>query len=228
MAYCEENIYRLSQHHPLGYIVFISNDANAVPFYKNKNNTQLLQHGEDSDGLVVWDYHVILVRDQLVYDFDSSVAFPCPLDHYLSTVLKVQVTPFFEAQYRRLYRIIKAADYRREFASDRSHMKVADGDGGGGYISPVPNFEAIVSDTGVTMNLHELIRVTKADVSRYVKGMEVRGLHGVVLEEEDLIRFMKEMKEDSERDGGRGVNHPGDSIEADVGRDMRDKKVERS
>jgi hypothetical protein len=80
--YCEENIYRLCRLLQDSYVVFISNPAQKVVFWKQKLAPE---------DYVVWDYHVILLKKSLVYDFDTTLNFPCSISDYCSQSLK---TPF--------------------------------------------------------------------------------------------------------------------------------------
>jgi protein N-terminal glutamine amidohydrolase len=108
--FCEENICQLARQllqqqqqegkdedhdgpAPTLFCVFISNNTKQTPIWK-----QRLGSPED-DGLVVWDYHVILVlragnndNDDLVFDADSTLPFPCPLVTYVEETFKPHVT----------------------------------------------------------------------------------------------------------------------------------------
>ena len=88
-CYCEENVYQLclnaqsqvsTQHLEYCFAVFISNPAKSVPIWEQKSSLR-------SDGLEVWDYHVIFIEQHeakqtntspsVVYDMDSRLGFPC-------------------------------------------------------------------------------------------------------------------------------------------------------
>lgn len=86
-CYCEENVYNLI--HWLTErgeavlenltVVFISNENKSVPIWKQRASTR-------EDGLVIWDYHVILIDEvsRLVWDLDSTlIQFPTPLTLYI-------------------------------------------------------------------------------------------------------------------------------------------------
>lgn len=181
LCYCEENIYALASHHPDSFVVFISSEARAVPFWRNKLHIS----EENPEGFIVWDYHVILVDKDRVWDFDSAVEFPCSLGQYLQSVLRTHLRQPEQRQYQRLYRVIKAADYRKEFASDRTHMLNEEGK----YNSPVPSYPAIKSKSGEVMNLDKLITLTQLEVKAYETDLQISTLHGVVLNEESFVRF---------------------------------------
>ena len=92
-CYCEENVYFLCQQ-GVGisdaetqdaFAVFISNPPRTCPVFQQKS-------GRPGDGLVVWDYHVIYVvasqaSDALVFDLDTRLDFPCPLQQYVEAAL---------------------------------------------------------------------------------------------------------------------------------------------
>lgn len=94
-CYCEENVYKLihklvSEGHAAYedlWAVFISNPGKVVPLYKQKSS------GSMDDGLVFWDYHVVLVHcyqrtEYVVWDLDSTLGFPCPFDVYVASALQ--------------------------------------------------------------------------------------------------------------------------------------------
>ena len=133
--YCEENIYKLCEEflsidsqlekEDVGagnsnFVLFISSSAGAVPIWKQKKSP-------DSETPVIWDYHVILVRvdlltgEVLVYDMDTVLPMPCPIHQYISESFRPD-TRLME-QYRQLFRIIPAQNYINYFSSDRRHMR---------------------------------------------------------------------------------------------------------
>ena len=87
--YCEENVWRLTvrkrTQQPTNrfWAVFISNTIKNVPMFQQKAAV----HGDVS---CCWDYHVILLCQSpgdaqvVVYDIDSLLPYPCPLDLYLA------------------------------------------------------------------------------------------------------------------------------------------------
>ncbi|KAI8848615.1 N-terminal glutamine amidase-domain-containing protein [Chytridium lagenaria] len=174
-SYCEENVYRLCQHlmkvegadestattEEEGerefetsklFAVFISNQKKAVPIWCQKASQR-------SDGLVLWDYHVILIKKEpvtsMVYDQDTFLDFPCTLDEYAKAALP-PLALFLPPEERseeddeedRLYRIVPASMFVREFASDRSHMKRKDGS----WMAEPPVMQCIKTEES-TMNL---------------------------------------------------------------------------
>ena len=87
--YCEENVWRLAvrkrtqQPTDRFWVAFISNTIKNVPMFQQKAAI----HGDVS---CCWDYHVILLCQRpgdgqvAVYDVDSVLPYPCPLDAYMA------------------------------------------------------------------------------------------------------------------------------------------------
>ncbi|KAI8920910.1 N-terminal glutamine amidase-domain-containing protein [Powellomyces hirtus] len=75
----------------------------------------------------------------MVYDFDTTLSFPCPFVTYVGASFKPSRLP-------RSFRVIPAHDYLSFFASDRRHMRV---DAGAvsdeSWIAPPPSAPAISS-----------------------------------------------------------------------------------
>ncbi|KAK9454761.1 N-terminal glutamine amidase-domain-containing protein [Dipodascopsis uninucleata] len=151
--YCEENVYKAieilsSESNKLApsryYVVFISSPANAVPLWCQKVSKQ-------SDGFVLWDYHVIILRSTIetrganssvednlyVLDFDTIMT-ANGLESDMVQGRRDLVGNFvkfslycsktlrpslrLEAPYQRVFRVFTASQYFNWFASDRSHM----------------------------------------------------------------------------------------------------------
>uniref|UniRef100_UPI003AAAD72D protein N-terminal glutamine amidohydrolase-like n=1 Tax=Centroberyx gerrardi TaxID=166262 RepID=UPI003AAAD72D len=125
----EENVWKLCEFiqtertAPLDevFVVFISNENRTVPLWKQKAG-----HGDQP---VIWDYHVVLLQVRqavsLVYDLDSLLPFPCSLQLYSAQALRSDRR--IKPAYCRKLRVIPADSFLQNFASDRSHMKDADG-----------------------------------------------------------------------------------------------------
>lgn len=151
-CYCEENIYNLLKNNISltqdTYVVFISNRARQIPLWKQSSAP------DDDSSTIIWDYHVIALNlnhstsSSLVYDLDSRLPFPCPLDTYIDQSLKIEVSSLLPEQYQRSYRVIHAAHYLANFSSDRSHM-LTHGTGEGTtkvYRMPPPMYPRIVNE----------------------------------------------------------------------------------
>ncbi|XP_029447837.1 protein N-terminal glutamine amidohydrolase isoform X2 [Rhinatrema bivittatum] len=137
-CYCEENVWKLCEYirdHNYSaleqfYAVFISND--------NK-----------------MDYHVILLQvtsgvQNLIYDLDTLLPFPCPFDIYIHEAFKSDSDVYPE--FRRKLRVIKGDLFLKTFASDRSHMITASGQ----WRNPPPPYPCIeIADS--KMNLDEFV-----------------------------------------------------------------------
>jgi hypothetical protein len=128
--FCEENIWHLVARLLASGIaaeslsvLLLSNRVRQIPLFAQRA-------GRESDGLVVWDYHVILHQAStdcgLIFDYDSRLPMPCPFKRYaLATFPDTQhVQPLFHP----LIRIIPATAWLRHFHSDRSHMLNAAGE----------------------------------------------------------------------------------------------------
>lgn len=116
--YCEENVLRLCPSLGGGALaVLVTNAGRRVEMLRQKA-------GGPGAGAVMWDYHAFAMarRDRwLVWDFDTTLGFPVPASEYLrrSFATGAPEPPAF--------RVMDAADYVREFRSDRSHMRRPDG-----------------------------------------------------------------------------------------------------
>ena len=133
--YCEENIWHLYEDvgdlkNPT--VIIISNDAQTVAVAE--------QAAGGDHGTVVWDYHVVLagqVDDAWrIWDFDTKLSFPVAATEWLFQSFErfIELPP----EYFPRFRVLPADVYRREFGSDRRHMKQADGT----WRSPPPDWPA--------------------------------------------------------------------------------------
>jgi protein N-terminal glutamine amidohydrolase len=157
--YCEENVWHLAEDSRLGqgdrYAVLLTSEARSVPLYRQK-----AAPGEGDP--VFWDYHVILILKSgpgsVVYDFDTELPFPTNFDHYVrETFLPGRKLPY---NYQPRFRVIDAAEYRRVFCSDRSHMKLRDGS----WRSPPPPWPAIEAGTLTLKKLLDMRRASAGQV----------------------------------------------------------------
>lgn len=116
--YCEENVLRLCPSlAPDAFAVLVTNAARQVEMLCQRA-------GGPGSGAVLWDYHAFALERReswVVWDLDTTLGVPVPAGEYLrrSFALETVMAP--------LFRVIAAADYVREFRSDRSHMRRADG-----------------------------------------------------------------------------------------------------
>ncbi|KAK9664349.1 hypothetical protein RND81_14G035400 [Saponaria officinalis] len=194
--YCEENVYNLckklssagiadAQASDL-FVVFISNDNKQIPLWHQKASHR-------ADGVILWDYHVICVQKQsnteapLVWDLDSTLAFPSSLSSYVADTFRPSFQLFSE--YNRFCRVVHAPIFLRCFASDRRHMKDPNGD----WIAQPPSYDPIVSQDGAVHNLNEYMEIHSADAVPEIEAKVMNAVSterlGVVLHENQLQQF---------------------------------------
>jgi hypothetical protein len=120
--YCEENAWWLCADPALGTgtrtVVFIANQTGLCPFAQQRAAVV----GE----IVWWDYHcVVLDGATRIWDLDTRLPLPLPARDWLDGTF-----PFarrLPAALQPRFRLVPAERYRRDFASDRSHMRRRDG-----------------------------------------------------------------------------------------------------
>lgn len=121
-CFCEENVWRLTyrrmQQQPEDryFVVFISNSIKNVPMFHQRASS-------DPQQACCWDYHVILLsargsQDVVVYDIDSVLPYPSPLENYLAESFPYE----WPYPFAPLFRLIPALAFLQHFASDRMHM----------------------------------------------------------------------------------------------------------
>ncbi|CAD7701527.1 unnamed protein product [Ostreobium quekettii] len=165
-CYCEENVHRLidtllqrglAADAGALFAVFISNPSRTVPLWAQRK-------GLNPEGLVIWDYHVILIQevagsgDWLVWDLDTSLDFPVPFADYAGQAFKTMDWAL-GTQFDRFFRVIPAAAYLDNFASDRSHMVAEDGS----WKAPPPEYPCLVAKNGDTMTLSKYLDMSIVD-----------------------------------------------------------------
>ncbi|KAL3841262.1 hypothetical protein ACJIZ3_025853 [Penstemon smallii] len=170
--YCEENVYMLCKNLSEDgiaksdssdlFVVFISNEKKQIPLWNQKASHR-------ADGVILWDYHVICVQKRkesylphLVWDLDSTLPFPSPLPTYVAEAIQPSFQLFSE--FKRVFRIVHAPIFLRNFASDRRHMKDSDGN----WNSPPPSYDVIVAEDGTVHNLNEYMEMSSADVVKTI------------------------------------------------------------
>ncbi len=118
--YCEENLWHLAVDPRVGkgtrHVLLISNAERRVALWQQRAGAE--EHG----GLVVWDYHVVLVCEGVVWDLDTTLGAPVPLASYLPETFRGSPPRFAP-----MFRVMEADVYRKAFASDRRHMRADDG-----------------------------------------------------------------------------------------------------
>jgi len=85
----------------------------------------LCQQGSDQPGnLLFWDYHVVLLKDNHIHDFNSTLPFSTPIEQYFSRSF-IDESLLIPLQIPR-FRVLPADKYIQLFLSDRRHMKSGD------------------------------------------------------------------------------------------------------
>lgn len=130
--YCEENLWHLAADARVGEgrrrVLLISNPERKVALWRQRA-------GEAAhEGLVVWDYHVVLVAGRDVWDLDTTLGAPVPAPTYLPETFRGAPERFAP-----LFRVMDADVYRDAFASDRRHMRTPEGE----FHKPPPPWPAI-------------------------------------------------------------------------------------
>ena len=146
--YCEENAWWLATGPQLAayerWLVFVTNAGRTCPMWCQR---------AAREGPVVWDYHVIVIArlpDGLcVFDLDTTLGFPVALPRYLEASFPDGGR--WSTSYAPLFRPIASAVAETQFASDRRHMRTAEG----GWQAPPPPWAPI---QGIEAPLHNLDR----------------------------------------------------------------------
>ncbi|MCO5601791.1 hypothetical protein L7F22_055916 [Adiantum nelumboides] len=194
-CYCEENVYMLCEKlaksdiaaHDASdlFVVFISNANKQIPIWCQKAGYP------EEDGFVIWDYHVILIQtkrgaEALVWDLDTTLQFPETFSQYMTKAFRpsFNLSPAFQ----RLYRVVAGGVFLKYFASDRRHMKTAEGF----WKMPPPPHDCICAVDGAIHNLEDYLDMSKETV--VFKGTSYEELLclercGAVLNESSLQDF---------------------------------------
>lgn len=135
--WCEENIWHLAAHPAPGagerLVIVITGAVDAAACW----NQRAGRPGQP----ILWDYHVVLAvhaQDWLIWDLDTRLgAPPLPAHEWLRGTFPQpgRVRPPFQPRFA----LFTAAAWRAGFASDRSHMRRADG----GWQHPPPPWPMI-------------------------------------------------------------------------------------
>ena len=137
--YCEENIWWLCAEPPPGVhielVIFVASLHGVCPIAE--------QQAGAADGVAWWDYHCIaLDQEWRIWDLDTQL--PRPVAAPIWIAHSFPRTAEWPAPLRPLFRLVPSADYLRDFASDRRHMRDADGR----WLQPPPPWPCIgVGDT---------------------------------------------------------------------------------
>lgn len=134
--WCEENVWHLCAD------ARVQDRVAEVAVVTNADRRVALLHQRASprpDGLVVWDYHVLLFSQEgeawLAWDLDTTLGFPVSAREYLARTFPPAPDPTWQPRFR----IVDRDAYVREFGSDRSHMRGPDDE----WLQPPPPWPAI-------------------------------------------------------------------------------------
>ena len=133
--YCEENVWHLAaeMRGRGARVVFISNENRVCALWKQRVGDP-----------VVWDYHVVLWCDGMIYDRDSRLPCPVALEDWIAGTFPIPLPEHFAP----LFRVVDADRFLDVFASDRSHMRTEKG-----WQKPPPPWPPI----GAGMNLMQFV-----------------------------------------------------------------------
>lgn len=155
--FCEENVWHLCSDRDA---IDSPLEVRQVVFVSNARKQVAMRHQRAGrGGPVVWDYHVVLLAADRLWDLDSTLGFGIPPALWLAE-------SFIAGPREPRFRVIEAPAYLASFASDRSHMIGKDGQ----PLQPLPPWPPI----GQGMNLMRFVdlvepflgEVVDADVLR--------------------------------------------------------------
>ncbi|MDN3690081.1 hypothetical protein [Cyclobacterium jeungdonense] len=165
--YCEENIWHLCQHPDLKSlkkkVLIISNETRNCSFWHQKSMLET--------DPVCWDYHVVLlVFDQgmwSIYDLDSSLELPVPLDSYLNLTFGPANENSENAPY---FKSFSSAFFTNAFSSDRSHMK----DEAGNWIFSPPSWPKIEQEHSLGLFMKEITDFSLSSPQKIISMEELK------------------------------------------------------
>lgn len=122
--YCEENVWWLNRDPAFEarrrWVVFITNAQRTCAMRH--------QRAAPAGEWLAWDYHVVLLVEAEdgtleVFDPDCRLGMPLALVSYLDASFHQALPPRFQPRFR----VVDGVTFDRTFASDRSHMRTAEG-----------------------------------------------------------------------------------------------------
>jgi len=153
--YCEENIWHLAHAGSIDAVVFISNPAQQVAFFAQRQ-------AKTTTDAIMWDYHVIgatfgtVDNAALIWDLDTRLPCPCPAETYLAMTF-----PALPAKYAHVlpwFRLIPSVEFIAGFASDRRHMRATNG----AWLKPPPPWPCIRASSGAVHTLPAFVGMSSA------------------------------------------------------------------
>ncbi|WP_439482342.1 hypothetical protein [Cyclobacterium plantarum] len=166
--YCEENVWQLCVHPDIesqeNVVLIISNTSRNCPFW--------FHNPVENENPVCWDYHVVLLARKQekwwIYDFDSTLEFPCSLDSYLrQTFGKERLSP----ETAPLFKGLPAKDFASNFFSDRAHMK----DAIGNWIFSPPSWPEIEHGHDKRLEIAEIMDFSDSSQYEIIQLDELKG-----------------------------------------------------
>lgn len=139
--FCEENLWHLCADEAVPVPVA---ERRVVFITGVRGRFAMRNQRAGEGGPVLWDYHVVLRARGDIWDLDTTLGLPLPFDDWL----RGSFLPLYRDFIPR-FRVVDAAVYRAQFASDRSHMLGP----GGVPLKPHPPWPPI----GVGMTLPRFI-----------------------------------------------------------------------
>ena len=155
--FCEENVWHLCSDRDSipGPI-----EKRQVVFVSNARRQVAMRHQRAGSGrAVVWDYHVVLLADDRLWDLDTTLGFG------ISPALWLEES-FPQGPIEPQFRLIDTPAFVASFASDRSHMRGRDGR----PLKPLPPWPPI----GKGMNLKSFVDMTKPFLGQVIDFQELR------------------------------------------------------
>ncbi|MFO0760127.1 MAG: hypothetical protein U0359_26835 [Byssovorax sp.] len=134
--YCEENVYHLCQEPIFAgrprFAAFLSNASGGFAMWGQKASPR-------PGRPILWDYHVILLAQDPweIWDLDTTLGFPLPAADYLRASFPLPLPE----ELMPCFRLVPPDELAATFASDRRHMRRADGR----YRKPPPPWPPIVT-----------------------------------------------------------------------------------
>jgi len=95
------------------WVILITSKSQMTPIWYQKSSK-----GEDD--FVLWDYHVVVLLNGEIFDFDSKLSFPTLATKYIEKAFRPGTEIRDENAHR--FRVMAGREYLLMFASDRSHM----------------------------------------------------------------------------------------------------------
>ena len=133
--WCEENVWHLCADARVSAaqaeVAIVTNAERHVALFHQRASPR-------ADGLVVWDYHVLLfacTNGWQAWDLDTTLGWPVSAIEYIERTFPPSLDPTLAPRFR----VLGAADYRVRFGSDRRHMRAHDGT----WLQPPPPWPAI-------------------------------------------------------------------------------------